>query len=209
MAVITMPAVLAVRDFTWGQRRYDIEASSDVNGSSQARLFGPPRWLCSFQCPPGLSPADAAIWEAMLLQLRGRVNHLAVWDRNRPAPRGTVRGSLTLNATVSAGATSATINGGAGQAGTTVAVGDKFMLASGVGTSQLVQATSAVTLNGSGIGTFSFEPPARIAFSSGAAVTWDKPVAHFKQQSSEWAGRGITSQVFAGYGLDLLEDWTP
>jgi hypothetical protein len=384
MAVITMPADLAVRDFTWGQRRYDIEASSDVNGSSQARLFGPPRWLCSFQCPPGVDADDAGLWESTLLQLRGRVNHLAAWDRNRPAPRGTLRGSPTLNATVAAGATSMVLTGGvgtnlltysksfdnaawvkqqatvtanattapdgtttadkliatavtnvhqmypnsasvssgsvytysiyakaaelnrcelqfnsgAGSFGTSVAAafrldtgvvasvssgssaaieavggdwyrcslttpaasvtgsivalvqlantaesflgdgtsgmffwgaqleasaaasayepaggsvkaGDWIGLGSGVGTSQLVKATATVQASEAGLLTVPFEPPARIAFSSGGAVTWDKPPAYFKQQSNEWAGRGITSQVFAGYGLDLLEDWTP
>jgi hypothetical protein len=114
MAIITLPDALAVREFTMGQRRYDLSAVSDVNGSSQARLFGPPRWLCSFQCPPGMDADDADLWEATLLQLRGRVNHLALHDRRRPVPRGTLRGSPTLNATVAAGATSMVITGGVG-----------------------------------------------------------------------------------------------
>ncbi len=200
-----MPSTLAVAEFSFGQRRFDVAAISDATGDQQARLFGPPRWTCSVQAPGALPREQAVVWQTMLLQLRGRINHLAVWDRTGPSPRGTMRGTLTLNSTVAAGATSATITGGSGQANTTLKAGDKLQFASGVGSSQLVQVTSDAVASGSGIITVTFEPPARIQFGAVTAVTWDRPVAYFKVQQDETSWRGTSPEIFSGFGVDLLE----
>lgn len=382
MAVITMPDALPVVDFTFGQRRFDLTASSDVSGAQQTRLFGPPRWVCSMRAPPGMTRANAVLWETMLLQLRGRINHLAVWDRENAVPRGSIRGTLTLASSLAAGATSMTLSGSVGTnlltqsksfdnagwsksqltvtpnattapdgtstaaklveaaftgnhtasratpsavtvgqpyvisvyakaaertqirlaftaavfttgsayfdlaAGTipvpavapdtsgiesvgngwyrcwvkaipesaaaaslivypavagsssyagdgtsgvyvwgaqfeaadamsayepgggSVKAGDKFQVGTGVGASQLVQATADAQAAENGQVMVAFEPPARIAFSSSTAVAWNKPVAYFKSQNDEWASRAVSPVVFTGHAIDLLEQFT-
>jgi hypothetical protein len=112
MSIITVPAgLVAPAGCTIGQARYDLTESSDSTGSEAARLLGPPRWSMSLRSIDAMTPAEAGLWEAMVLQLRGRVNHLAVHDFGRPAPAGTLRGSPTLNASASAGATSIVLTG--------------------------------------------------------------------------------------------------
>lgn len=112
MSIITVPAgLVAPAGCTIGQARYDLTESSDSTGSEAARLLGPPRWSMSLRSIDAMTPAEAGLWEAMVLQLRGRVNHLAVHDFGRPAPAGTLRGSPTLNASASAGATSIVLAG--------------------------------------------------------------------------------------------------
>lgn len=384
MSIVTWPTGLSVpASFTLGQQRYDMTESSDSTGADAARLLGPPRWTVSLRSVELMPLADAGLWEAMLLQLRGRVNHLAVYDPVRVAPRGTLRGAPTLNATVSAGATSAVLAnvrngvnllvysrafdnaawvsgngatvtpnttdaplgvlsadtitdasntltsyvretitvpddtatytgslfiyktsggtsptvlvqfllaGGTGvatsvrintdtgsiisgggsivsynaswwrvnaqitnnatgnnslrfevypainayglggtdatvmgsnivwgaqlergsvvsaYAGATISIGDWLQIGTGVGTSQLVKVTASSSESNAGTMAVTFEPPLRTGFASGTPVTWDKPVAYYKQTSApQW---GYHARKSTGYALDLLENWT-
>ena len=209
MSIVTLPATLKIGiNSGVGQRRFDLLTQSDSNGSQQARLMGPPRWTLRLVQPEWLALAEAGEWSALLMQLRGRVNVLAAWDPARPAPRGTLRGTLTLAATASAGATTVSVTGGAGQAGKTVAPGDWFQIGSGLGTSQMVMCTAAATADGSGVVSLAFEPPLRTGFSSATAVTWDKPLAYYRQQTdaSTWSYIAGGTAV-SGLSMDLLETW--
>jgi hypothetical protein len=147
----------------------------------------------------------------MMLQLRGRINHLAVWDVARLAPLGTMRGTLTLNGAHVAGqgpATPLSVTGGAGQAATTLKQGDALTIGAGL-TSQRVEVIADATANGSGVIALTTEPPLRIGYADGTAVTWDKPFAHFKVNSpvAQWSYEpGYMTK--SGYALDLLENWT-
>jgi hypothetical protein len=105
MSVISLPTGLRIATFSPGQARYDMLESSDATGHQATRLFGPPRWRVSMASHPNLSLAEAGQWEALKLQLRGGVNHLALHDPVRTMPLGTLRGSPVLNATAAAGAT--------------------------------------------------------------------------------------------------------
>jgi hypothetical protein len=214
MAIITMPDLLVALDGVQiAQRRYELAATSDASGTTQVRLFGPPRWAMTLVCPPALAVADAATWEVMLLQLRGRINHLAAYDPARPAPRGTMRGTMTLSGSHTAGATSVVVTAGAGQASTTLLSGDWLQIGSGL-TGQLVKVVADATANGSGVITLTTEPPLRTGYAGATAVTWDKARGHYKNTSDEsrWQylngqGRGMV-QALAGFSIDLLEQWT-
>lgn len=113
MAVITLTDQMALQIAAWqlGQQRFDITEQSDGNGHSATRLGAPPRWRLRMGSVPALVAADAARWKGAALGLRGRINHLAMWDITSPAPRGTARGSMTLASTAAAGATAVNISG--------------------------------------------------------------------------------------------------
>lgn len=116
MAVLTITEAMALQVAQWqlGQQRFDISEQSAANGHSATRLGAPPRWRLSMATVQALMAADAAPWKALAVGLRGRINHLALWDITNPQPRGTARGTLALAATVAAGATSASISGATG-----------------------------------------------------------------------------------------------
>ena len=82
MAVITLPTGLAIakRGVRWGQRRFDVIGGNDATGNIQDRLGAPPRWSLSLRAPDAITAAEAQVWRAMLLQLRGRVNYLLAWN---------------------------------------------------------------------------------------------------------------------------------
>lgn len=205
MTIIALPVGLHVRSFTLGQLRFDMEFSNGDTGVGQTRLFAPPRWTVAMASPQWLSAVEAAIWRDLILRLQGRVNQLAVHDYDNPAPLGTMRGTLTLSSAVAAGATSISVTGGAGQAGTTLLAGDWVGIGSG-STRQLVSVAANATANGSGVIALTIAQPSRWAQSSGSAVTWDKPTALFRQRASSnsWTREG---EVRTGYALDLVESW--
>lgn len=216
MAVIALTQALAntlgADGVKWGQQRYDIATASDGTGNGQDRLGGPPRWRLSIAAPAGLEIDDALLWETLLLQLRGRVNHLSAWDPKRPAPRGTARGTMTLNGAHALGATTLNIIvTGTGQVGNTLLPGDPLQVGTGLGTSQLVRVVVGGTFaNTAGNSTVSVtvEAPLRTAFSGGATVTWDKALAYFKTM-----GEGLVLWTYhnrlieQGFALDLIERW--
>lgn len=206
MAIIQLPTGLKIERLTIGQQRYDLDFSNSDTGSGSTRLLGPPRWKVSFSSAAEMDIDQASAWVATMVKLRGRVNHLAVWDVARPVPRGTMRGTLTLSASAAAGSTSLTITGGAGQAGRTLLAHDWLQLGVGVGTSQLVMVTEDVTADGSGVVTLTVEPPLRTAFSAGAPVTWDRPLGYYKSttQHTEWT---YERAVQGGISFDGIERW--
>lgn len=211
MAVITWPAGLVPGPGSgFGQRRYDMSFPSEATGQQQDRLLGPPRWQLSIQQPGVLTPCLAGQWQAVLLAMRGRVNHLLAPNFGRLQPVGTMRGTLSLAATAAAGATALSVTGGSGQAGATLLAGDLLQVGTGLGTSQVVMVIADATANGSGVIALTTEPPLRTSMASATAVAWSRPSAYFKLQnaSTAWAyepGGGVPFTT--GIALDLLEHW--
>ena len=205
MAILTLPATLKVRKFDFGQERFDLEFSSGDTGTSQVRVLAPPRWTCALVAPQWLRTTEAAVWRDLILRLQGRVNQLAVHDFDNEAPQGTMRGTLTLASAVAINATTLSITGGVGQAGTTLLAGDWIGIGSG-STRQVVSIAANATANGSGVIAVTIAQPSRWAQSSGSGVTWDKPTSLFRQRSldSRWSREG---DVRSGYSLDLIESW--
>lgn len=208
MAIITLPSGILFSEFRLGRVRFDYEEASAETGAISARVRGNPRWTAAIRSPDKMTDAQAGLWIGMVLKLRDRLNHLALYDVVNQSPVGTMRGTMTLSADLAAGATSCTITAGAGQASTTLKALDRLQIGTGLG-SQLIVVTDDATANGSGVISVAFEHPARVAFASGTAVTWDKPLAYFKQ-----VGDGVSWGYDAGFltrsgvALDLAEQWT-
>ncbi len=210
MSIITWPSTLVPGAATgWGQRRYDLTYESDVTGARQDILLGPPRWTLALQQPEVLSLATAGEWQAILAKLRGRVNHLLAWDFGRPAPLGTMRGTLALGAQATVGSTQLQITGGVAQAAKTLLPGDKLQVGTGLGTSQLFMVVDAATANGSGAITVNVEPAVRVTFPVSTTVVWDKASTYFKVEGSSNVWRyGVGAFYASGVTLDLIEVWT-
>lgn len=205
MAIITVPAgMLFGPQCGMGQRRYDSVDQSEADGSSDVRLRGHPRWTIALVPPQKLTTEEAAKWRATLLALNGRVNVLAAHDPVRLAPRGTLRGSPVLAATAAAGATSISVT--SSTSGWTLLAGDLLQIGSGFGSSQLVEVKADVTL--SPTATVQIHAPIRAAIASGAVVTWDKPVAYYRNQGQDVAWQyNSTGLHVSGFSFDGLEAW--
>jgi hypothetical protein len=209
VSVIAWPTTLAPGPGSgFGQARYDLSFMSDATGAQQDRVLGPPRWQLSI-VQPSVLPADlAGQWQAVIMRLRGRVNHLAAWNFGRPRPLGTLSGPLTLNASAAVGAVVLVVTGGT--PGATMLRGDLLQVGTGLGTSQAVMVTDDAVVSGGGLITLATEPPLRTAFAGGAAITLEKPLAYFKLTTtgSTWNYQPAGHRpVTTGMSLDLLEHW--
>lgn len=229
MSIVTLPRTFRHVECSFEQVRFDTMEQSDSTGSEAARLLAPPRWKMSLSFGDYMTLSEAGQAEAVLLQLRGRVNHLAAYDPVRRVPQGTLRGSLRLAADVAAGATSLPLIGGT--AGTLEA-GDWLQVGSGVGTSHLAKVVadaeatgigpytwedsgsayawsdggSAYTWDDGGTITVTIEPPTRRAFVKETAVTWDHPLGYYRMQgNARWKYQHARIHKQGGFAVDLLE----
>jgi hypothetical protein len=210
MSVITWPSTITVEKFSWMQQRRDVYFNSIFG--SQAIEVSPPQWSASIT-PLLVYEKDAGDIETLLMQLKGRTNQLALHNLARPAPLGTMRGTMTFNTAPSAGDTTISVIA-ATEAGKTLLKGDLIGFGSGA-TQQVVMVLADATADGSGIISLSIEPPLRNAFSAGDSITWDAPKALFRynDQNSSNGQTGTLIQwdyemdMISGIVIPLIEDW--
>lgn len=196
MSLIAFPTGLRPVSMTLVLQAAQRVNAAPFGGSEQAVDLLNERWALSMTLP-ARTQAEAAAVEAWLASMRGMVNTVALWHFVRPVPRGTMRGSPTLNGAHAAGAASIAITGGT--ANGTLLAGDLLGLGG-----LLLMVAADVTLNGSGAGTVSIANRLRVAQSNGAAITYNKPTAPFRLAST---GVGISYSPGLGeaVSLDLLE----
>ena len=202
--IVEFPSALTlVTRIAWGQIRRDIEFES-VFGS-QVGEIDVPLWT-ALLTPARFNRDQYAEWESILLQLQGKQNQLALWHLDRPAPRGTMRGSMVFNGAHARGADTLNITA-TGQGGTTLLKGDMLGFGSGI-TQQVIKIKAPATADGSGNITVTVEAQLRNDFANGAAIVWDKPKALFRRKSSEMSMDHSRGGV-DGTPLDLVENWVP
>lgn len=205
MAIVTYPTGILFGTFEPGQQRYDLISMSEPTGYVRDRIVAPPRWTYRIGPPQPLTLDQMGLWKGMILSLQGGLNQLAISDAGQPTPRGTLRGTLTVSGTLARGATTVTL-AVTGQTGATVLPGDAFQIGSGLN-SQFIYASSSAVASGTSV-TFSFQAPARVQFSGGTSVVWDRPVAHCKMKTAapSWLYQP-GGFVGGGLVLDFIEHW--
>lgn len=209
MSIITFPSALVAIEIEWAQRRNDMESRS-IFGAQAAEVSGPLWEVMLTGQPANDTDPITGAWQAFLLLLRGRTNQVALWNKVRPAPLGTMRGSMILADDATQGDTSLLISA-SGENAKTLLQGDLLGIGSGA-TQQVVMVTADATSDGSGDITVTIEPPVRNTISTGsppaAVVTWDKPCALFRRQDSRSAWN-YKDGIVTGFSLNLLEDSRP
>lgn len=202
MSVIALDNTLDVSKMSWSQYRNDLEFRSSFG--AQAVEVAPPLWMVSLQAP-SMMESESGAWKSFLIRTRGKTTQVSIYDKSRPVPLGTYRGTLTLQANAAQGATSVTLTGGS--AGQTLLAGDWLGLGS-TNTQQLIMVTENTTADGSGNIVITFEAPLRNAFTSGASVVWDKPTALFRRKDSS-AGWDYADSITSGFSMQFIEDYRP
>lgn len=200
MSAILFPSTLYAKSLSWSQVRMDLSFSSAFG--SQAVEVSPPLWSAELSSD-SMYEADSGIWQSLLMKLRGQTNQLELWNLARPAPLGTMRGTMTLNLAATQGDVTLSIIS-ATEATKTLKQGDMLGIGSGT-TKQVVMVMADATANGSGVISVTVEPALRNNHSLAAAVTWDKPTALFRRTNSEskWS---YDTTMAGGFSLSLIED---
>ncbi|MBK5203847.1 MAG: hypothetical protein JJD98_00110 [Polaromonas sp.] len=195
MSVITLPAAFKPHSCQLTQSVNQRVSAAPFGGSEQAIDLLNDRWLLSCELPNQLN-SEGAWREAFIGALRGQVNVVNLYHFARKAPRGTVRGTLTLSAGAAQGASSIVITGCNPATGTLLA-GDML----GVGGLLLMVANDCAAV--AGVITATITNRLRVAQSSGAAVTWDKPTAAFRLLATN--GVGYSPAVAGACSFDFGE----
>lgn len=197
MATITWPStrLFIPQRFELALRSNVVISTSPLTGATQTVEIPGARWVGSMTLTP-CTQADQAAREALLTQIAGQANRVALWHFARPVPRGTMRGNPTLSATAAAGATSMAVST---TAGATALAGDMFSVGS-----QLVQCVTDAAADGAGAMTMSIRPALRAQVASATAVVWDKPTAAFILTSPE-VRVGYRPAVGEEIALDFME----
>ncbi len=206
MAIITMPRELrCAKGCTLELINSDTATRSDPSGSIQARSYGVPVWALQLVSPEAMTDREAGLWKATGLQLRGLVNHLEAFDPSRPAPLGSLRGTLTLALVAPAGTALLDITAGVGQAGRTLEAGDLLQVGNGLGTSQLVVAMAPAVVDGAGRIVVAIEPPLRAEHPIGTSVTWDHPRVYMRRTEPRFGWQAYNRRLTLSMRLPLIE----
>lgn len=171
----TWPAAMKVRTCRFDFMTNQIVNESPSNFDQQVVDRLNDCWECHLTLPVR-KHAQAAEIEAFLASFRGRVNWVSLWHFVRPAPRGTLRGTLLTSGTQAQGAAQLVLSGGT--ASGTVFKGD--LLGAG---GQILMASADATADGAGAITIPLVNRLRAAIANGQSVTWDKPTAPFRLMS--------------------------
>lgn len=115
MTTYTWPSTDAflLREFELGLRSNVLMSVSPLTGATQTVELPGARFVGAGVLPPA-TLAQAAEREAFFAKVAGQANRIALWHPARPVPRGTMRGTPTLSAHATAGATSLAIAGAYG-----------------------------------------------------------------------------------------------
>ncbi|MDM0086749.1 MULTISPECIES: hypothetical protein [unclassified Variovorax] len=206
MSIIQIPEDLSIMRQDFGVKNFDLTSEGGDTGSVQTSVLGPPRFTCSIVSNDREEEDAAAAWRVLMLALRGRINHLAVYDIARPHPRGSARG-VWITAGGGAGVNSLAISIGADQAGATLLAGDYIGVNQASVGRQLLHVQADAIANAGGVMIVTFEPVLRLAVAAGSAVVWDRPTCLMKRTTSEtsWSQHG--GELQGGFSLDLMEAW--
>ena len=163
----------------WQASRFEMRVAPNVytftapySKTTQTVDFLGERWSVSMDLPANTDNVLGAAREAFFDRLRGQVNLISLWNLRLPVPQGTISCSPTVSGTVAQLANTMNVQASAGQ---TLRAGDHL----GVG-GQLVRVMADITADGSGLFTgVEFLPRSRAGFTSGAAITLNRPTANF------------------------------
>ncbi len=206
MSIVSLPRGLLITEQGWGIARHDLTFGAGETGSKQTVMLGPPRLTCSMSSPDRMRSDDGAVWQSLLFDLEGSVNHLAVYDWRNPVPRGTARGTWTTTGPVAAGATVMTVAVAGGVVGATIKRGDWIGVNQGSASRQLLHVQDDAAVVGASL-TIRFKHALRSALANGAQVVWDRPTCLMKQTNGDATWSNYGGGMRGGYSLDLVEAW--
>lgn len=192
MAVWDYPSALTPQHMEWRSIKAGVQFTSKFNSATESVEFPGERWGASLTLPP-CKPRDGGLAEAFFQRLAGGVERVRLGHFLRPVPRGTMRGTPTLNETISRGQLTLKINtAGTLEAGDFFKVGGQLF--------RCFQSCAPVA----GVLTVPLVQRVRVATLGGADVLWDRPTALFIMPAVSH-GVGFSPGVQAGAAVELVE----
>lgn len=195
MSTINWPTDIQIGGADYGIE-FDVQINIMRNGAIQTYGLPGARWTSTITFEPEVEQMQRPRIEALIAQLEGGANRLAMHHHGRPFPNGTLRGTPTVNNNAVAGAKSIVLTGVNG----TVKRGDLLGILG-----QLVIVTADAAPSG-GTMTVNFVAPLRNAVTVGTSVSWNKPTINWIPRTSVAGPFPYRpASVRPGISIDLVE----
>lgn len=197
MTTLSLPSSPAFSSAHFALASNALQFQSPLNGTTQTVEFPGAKWQLTATLPP-MQRAEAAVWQAFLMQLRGTAGRFYAGDPYARTPRGTALGTPLVNGASQTGNTLATDGWTINQT-QLLLPGDYFQ----VGT-ELKMITAVASSNGSGQATLAFEPPLRASPADNAALVVNSPVC-IMRLADPVSGWDIAEAGYYGFTFAAIE----
>ncbi len=143
--------------------------SVTTSGRKQARQIDGQRFAITLDFPP-MTRSEFAPIKAFIMKQRSQLNVFTVIPPIVSDAQGVASTTISTNASISAGATTCTVDGMTISTNGILKAGDYFRF---TGQEKVYMAVDDLNADGSGEGTLTFEPPLRTAVTDNTVVIYD------------------------------------
>jgi hypothetical protein len=174
--------------------------SITTSGRKQARQIDGQRFAITLQFP-NMTRAEFAPIQAFVMKQRSQLESFTVVPPTVKNALGVASTVISTNASVSAGATTCTVDGMTTSTNGILKAGDYFRF---TGQEKVYMAVEDLDADGSGEGTLTFEPPLRSNVSNDVALIYDN-VDFTVSLTNDIQEFNIGTQEYFNYEIDLVE----
>ena len=174
--------------------------SITTSGRKQARQIDGQRFAITLQFP-NMTRAEFAPIQAFVMKQRSQLESFTVVPPTVKNALGVASTVISTNASVSAGATTCTVDGMTTSTNGILKAGDYFRF---TGQEKVYMAVEDLDADGSGEGTLTFEPPLRSAVTDDTILVYDN-VDFTVSLTNDIQEFNIGTQEYFNYEIDLVE----
>jgi len=174
--------------------------SITTSGRKQARQIDGQRFAITLQFP-NMTRAEFAPIQAFVMKQRSQLENFTVVPPTVKNALGVANTVISTNASVSAGATTCTVDGMTTSTNGILKAGDYFRF---TGQEKVYMAVEDLDSDGSGEGTLTFEPPLRSAVTDNTILIYDN-VDFTVSLTNDIQEFNIGTQEYFNYEIDLIE----
>ena len=174
--------------------------SITTSGRKQARQIDGQRFAITLQFPT-MTRAEFAPIQAFVMKQRSQLESFTVVPPTVKNALGVATGTISVNGALTAGTTTATIDGMTTSTNGILKAGDYFRF---TGQQKVYMAVEDLNADASGEGTLTFEPPLRSAVTDNTILIYDN-VDFTVSLTNDIQEFNIGTQEYLNYEIDLIE----
>ena len=175
--------------------------SVTTSGRVQTRQIDGQKFTLTLSYPP-MTRQNFAPIKAFIMKQRSRLNTFTIIPPVISNAQGVASGTISVDGSVSAGATTCTIDGMTVSTNGILKAGDYFRFS---GADKVYMAVEDLDADGAGSGTLTFEPPLRTAVTDDTALVYDNVDFTVRLRNDIQEYSFVTNNLYK-YEIDLIEN---
>ena len=175
--------------------------SVTTSGRVQTRQIDGQKFTLTLSYPP-MTRQNFAPIKAFIMKQRSRLNTFTIIPPVISNAQGVASGTISVDGSVSAGATTCTIDGMTVSTNGILKAGDYFRFS---GADKVYMAVEDLDADGTGSGTLTFEPPLRTAVTDDTALVYDNVDFTVRLRNDIQEYSFVTNNLYK-YEIDLIEN---